>query len=201
MQPTDPARVVARMVCTFNRRDYRINKNILCLNHKHDKEEHFGDSTSFFSRAHIVTGINLVRQLLAEGIVHPTEVSIITGYEAQHKAYLAAVTYCHEHDAPGSEDWLNVHVHKIDTYQGKEANIAAIVDLVRMSQLGFMREPQRLNVACSRVRFGLYILYNQTGMKNALNRTPAFFVKAMLQDISENQLSYPAPATDYESEL
>lgn len=48
-------------VCNFSRRHYRINKNVICLDHKHGYEEQFPNSLSVFKNAHIVASISLVR--------------------------------------------------------------------------------------------------------------------------------------------
>ncbi|KAJ5383279.1 hypothetical protein N7517_001190 [Penicillium concentricum] len=96
-------------------------------------------STSILNYAHVVTGRNLVRRLLAENIVEPGKIAIIAGYEAQYTVYVAVAARCIEHDASGSEDWLNISIHKIDSFQGMEASIA-IIDVVRTNELGFMRE-------------------------------------------------------------
>lgn len=49
-------------------------------------------------------------------------------------------------------------VQKIETFQGNESDIV-IFDMAR--GLGFMRHFQRLNVAFSRGRYALYVIYNR----------------------------------------
>lgn len=62
-----------------------------------------------------------------------------------------------------------VRVATIDNYQGEEADVV-VVSLVRSNSrgnVGFLREPERINVVLSRARDGLIMMGNVTTLRNA----------------------------------
>ena len=63
-----------------------------------------------------------------------------------------------------------VEVAKVDSYQGREKKFV-IFDTVVASQIGFLREPGRLNVGLSRARDGLWIICNAKGLEDACKKT------------------------------
>ena len=63
----------------------------------------------------------------------------------------------------------SVRVATVDNYQGEEANIV-IVSLVRSNTdrtIGFLKEPERVNVMLSRARHGQIVIGNKTTMESA----------------------------------
>ena len=68
-----------------------------------------------------------------------------------------------------------VRVATIDNYQGEEADVV-IISLVRSNQegsIGFLREPERVNVLLSRARHGEIIIGNDETLRHAKNRAGA----------------------------
>lgn len=64
-----------------------------------------------------------------------------------------------------------IRVATIDNYQGEESDIV-VASLVRSNSkgsVGFLREPERINVLLSRARNGLILIGNSTTLRNASN--------------------------------
>jgi len=104
---------------------------------------------------------DLVRQELrslngfAEAHGQKYKVCILTPYGGQLNALRRMLE-------PEMHKWeeLDLDINTVDAYQGREADIA-ILSLVRSDRgkrLGFLKEPERLNVALSRGKFGLIII-------------------------------------------
>eukprot|EP00397_Hematodinium_sp_SG-2012_P000289 GEMP01000289.1.p1 GENE.GEMP01000289.1~~GEMP01000289.1.p1 ORF type:complete len:2487 (+),score=732.48 GEMP01000289.1:46-7506(+) len=77
---------------------------------------------------------------------------------------------------PGVEKGVkSVRVATIDNYQGEEADVV-IGSLVRNNaqrSIGFLREPERVNVLLSRARYGLILIGNRTCLTKTRNRCGA----------------------------
>lgn len=98
----------------------------------------------------------LFRYLIRKGYKYG-QIAILTPYQAQVDNLKLALL--HEHH-PCSRDFPLVST--IDSFQGKEADIV-VLSLVRSNKhrkLGFCRSSNRVAVALSRARHGLYILGN-----------------------------------------
>jgi serine/threonine protein kinase len=83
----------------------------------------------------------------------PIKVAILTGYSAQ-RTHLDSIL------AAESRPHLDVEVHTVDAYQGREADLV-ILSVTRSNktrQSGFLGERERINVALSRARFALWIV-------------------------------------------
>eukprot|EP00667_Euglena_gracilis_P000393 EG_transcript_393 len=110
-----------------------------------EAEEGFKGSQWNPQEVHMAT--SLAKYLLANGL-RPTQVTAVTPYVGQLRALRAAVT----------EQGLDIDVQTVDTFQGGE-NDVIILSLVRTQKLtDFLRRQNRMCVALSRARFGLYIL-------------------------------------------
>lgn len=69
-------------------------------------------------------------------------------------------------------DHRKVRISTVDNYQGEENDII-LLSLVRSNnfdQIGFLKTSNRICVALSRARNGLYIFGNKTCLKNAVNK-------------------------------
>ncbi|KXZ51993.1 hypothetical protein GPECTOR_10g1015 [Gonium pectorale] len=69
----------------------------------------------------------------------------------------------------GSRDRPGVRIATIDNYQGEEADVV-IASLVRSNDsgsVGFLREPERINVLLSRARHGMILIGNAATLRNA----------------------------------
>ena len=65
-----------------------------------------------------------------------------------------------------------MRISTVDNYQGEENDII-LLSLVRSNnfdQIGFLKTSNRICVALSRARNGLYIFGNKTCLKNAVNK-------------------------------
>ncbi|KAH8374720.1 hypothetical protein KR200_004620 [Drosophila serrata] len=91
--------------------------------------------------------------LVAEADYQPRDIVILTPYNAQIECIVKKLPrkYC-----------TGIKVASVDSFQGLEANIV-LLSLVRSNksgQIGFLRQPNRVCVALSRARRGLYIIGN-----------------------------------------
>jgi superfamily I DNA and/or RNA helicase len=83
------------------------------------------------------------------------DIAIIAGYQAQVKAIENAIR-----DQRMAWSGLRIRVNTVDAFQGSEADVC-IYSVVRSNdrgEIGFLREPPRLNVALSRARDLLIIV-------------------------------------------
>lgn len=96
--------------------------------------------------------VNLCRYLLHQDY-QPSQITILTTYTGQ--------LYCLRKLMPSAE-FSGVKVHVVDKYQGEENDIV-ILSLVRSNaegRVGFLQIPNRVCVALSRAKKGLYCLGN-----------------------------------------
>ena len=76
-------------------------------------------------------------------------------------------------------------VVSVDNYQGEENNII-ILSLVRSNQnddIGFLKMNNRLCVALSRAKHGLFVIGNLVGLKNSSTMFQEILVKAKQQQL------------------
>ncbi|KAH8816936.1 P-loop containing nucleoside triphosphate hydrolase protein [Xylogone sp. PMI_703] len=100
--------------------------------------------------------VGFYNYLILNGIKH-SQISILTFYNGQRKAILKCLR---NHRNIGSNTYFNVFT--IDSYQGEE-NDVILLSLVRSNEylnIGFLENKNRLVVALSRARRGLYIFGN-----------------------------------------
>lgn len=83
----------------------------------------------------------------------PLKVAVLTGYAGQ-KAHLEIVL------GAGNRASLETECHTVDAYQGREADVVllSITRSNKQYKAGFLAERQRINVALSRARYGLWIV-------------------------------------------
>ncbi|KAK3574831.1 hypothetical protein QTP86_018421, partial [Hemibagrus guttatus] len=125
--------------------------NLFFLDHKsHEEEIRDGRSHQNLHEAHFV--VDLCRYLLRQEY-QPSQITILTTYTGQ--------LYCLRKLMPSAE-FSGVKVHVVDKYQGEENDIV-ILSLVRSNQegrVGFLQIPNRVCVALSRAKKGLYCIGN-----------------------------------------
>ncbi|XP_053354042.1 NFX1-type zinc finger-containing protein 1 [Clarias gariepinus] len=128
-----------------------ILTNMFFIDHKsHEEEIKDGRSHQNFHEARFV--VELCRYLLRQDY-QPSQITILTTYTGQ--------LYCLRKLMPSAE-FSGVKVHVVDKYQGEENDIV-ILSLVRSNQegnVGFLKIPNRVCVALSRAKMGLYCLGN-----------------------------------------
>jgi len=91
-----------------------------------------------------------VRRLISRGVA-PTQIALITPYEAQARTLRARLT---DVEAAGLE------IGTVDGFQGRE-NEVVVVDLVRCNEageVGFLADVRRMNVALTRARRHLLVV-------------------------------------------
>jgi AAA domain/DNA helicase ZGRF1-like, N-terminal domain/GRF zinc finger len=94
----------------------------------------------------------LVCALLDNTPIEPSQIGVIVFYTAQAIAIADLLA-----KAPPSLGAALVQVSTVDAFQGAERDII-ILSCVRTSQLGFIADPNRLNVALTRARRHLFIV-------------------------------------------
>lgn len=111
----------------------------------------------------IATFLRRAETLAAAARKKPT-VAVLTGYAAQRDALQTRI-------ARSSQQWphLDIECQTVDAFQGREADIV-IYSLTRSNnrrQLGFIKDPPRLNVAFSRAQDVLVIVGDDEFARNA----------------------------------
>jgi hypothetical protein len=96
-------------------------------------------------------------------------VAVIAGYTGQVEALREMISQ-------GIAEWpdIDIECNTVDAFQGREADIC-IYSVVRSNphfELGFLREPTRLNVALSRGRSALVIIGDFMFCRNIRGRNP-----------------------------
>ncbi|KAF4079021.1 hypothetical protein AMELA_G00188300 [Ameiurus melas] len=128
-----------------------IITNIFFIEHKsHEVEIKDGRSHQNLHEAHFV--VELCRYFLRQDY-EPSKITILTTYTGQ--------LYCLRKLMPSAE-FAGVKVHVVDKYQGEENDIV-ILSLVRSNsegRVGFLQIPNRVCVALSRAKKGLYCIGN-----------------------------------------
>jgi superfamily I DNA and/or RNA helicase len=162
----------AQRLALWNMDEYKVNSNALLPNVPWATEELI--ATSFANAGNRKVVLGLAGKLVRAGLCEPKDIAILVGYEAQWGLYIKDL-----HELAGTDRsmaWSSVRAFKIDAIQGNEADIV-IFDYVRTGKKhGFMGAFRRLNVACSRGRFGFYLVASASTLKTVQRfgyRTPS----------------------------
>ena len=86
-----------------------------------------------------------------------------------------------------------VRVATIDNYQGEESDVV-VVSLVRSNSrgnIGFLREPERINVLLSRARHGCILIGNTSTLRNASDATARKHWGVVLDLLQQRGEIYP----------
>ncbi|KAJ5342749.1 hypothetical protein N7541_011873 [Penicillium brevicompactum] len=119
--------------------------------------------TSFANAGNRAVVLDLVRKLVRDGLAEAKDIVVLVGYEAQWRQYIKDLHALARTDPTVA--WNSVRPFNIDAIQGNEADIV-IFDFVRCGrQRGFMGDARRMNVACSRGRFGFYLVASASTLK------------------------------------
>ncbi|XP_030230322.1 NFX1-type zinc finger-containing protein 1 isoform X2 [Gadus morhua] len=128
-----------------------IQTNLFFLEHRH-LEENLRDGKSHENQHEAMFVVALCRYLLMQDY-NPEQITILTTYSGQ--------LFCLRNMMRSSE-FAGVKVHVVDKYQGEENDIV-LLSLVRsntMGSVGFLSIPNRVCVALSRAKKGLYCIGN-----------------------------------------
>ncbi|KAJ5399284.1 hypothetical protein N7465_009773 [Penicillium sp. CMV-2018d] len=162
----------AERLASWNMDQHKVNSNALILDVPWTTEERIG--TSFANAGNRKVVLDLTRKLVRAGLSEPKDIVILVGYEAQWRLYIKDLRELAQTEP--SVAWSSVRAFMIGAIQGNEADIV-IFDYVRSGkQHGFMGAFRRLNVACSRSRFGFYLVASARTLKTVERfgyRTPS----------------------------
>eukprot|EP00536_Pseudo-nitzschia_multiseries_P007577 jgi/Psemu1/195979/e_gw1.180.79.1 len=176
-----------------------VNENVVFIDHDNPEDKQEVDSldakrtsTTKANTFEVEMCVEIVRYFLLQGY-SPAQIVVLTPYLGQLSKITRAMrkelqnvdAYISEKDLDEFEgdeqDELagaekvsksnTVRCSSVDNYQGEESDIV-IASLVRCNEngsIGFLKEPQRVNVLLSRARYGMFIV----GSYNTLMGTPA----------------------------
>ncbi|XP_040890146.1 NFX1-type zinc finger-containing protein 1 [Toxotes jaculatrix] len=128
-----------------------LNTNLFFVEHSYPEEE-IKDGRSHQNRHEAMFVVALCRYLLFQDY-KPEQITILTTYTGQ--------LHCLRRLMPASQ-FSGVKVHVVDKYQGEENDIV-LLSLVRSNmqgKVGFLSIPNRVCVALSRAKKGLYCICN-----------------------------------------
>ena len=91
----------------------------------------------------------LLRDVLGKHEASPSDVVIVAPYAAQCRCVLSLLD-----DVPSAR---GVHVHTVDSFQGREAEVVLLSICRTGNHCGFWSDGRRLNVACTRAKSSLYV--------------------------------------------
>lgn len=114
------------------------------------------DGCSFFNMHEVYMALGLAQYLIQQHRVAPQKITILATYTSQLHQFF------NERRNGGMRILNDVRITVVDNFQGEE-NDVIILSLVRNnnnSSVGFLRTANRVCVALSRARNGLYILGN-----------------------------------------
>uniref|UniRef100_A0A7N6AWJ7 RZ-type domain-containing protein n=1 Tax=Anabas testudineus TaxID=64144 RepID=A0A7N6AWJ7_ANATE len=130
-----------------------LNANLFFVEHNHLEEE-IKDGRSHQNQHEAEFVVALCRYLLLQDY-KPEQITILTTYTGQ--------LHCLRKKMPARE-FSGVKVHVVDKYQGEENDIV-LLSLVRsnlVGKVGFLNIPNRVCVALSRAKKGLYCIGNSS---------------------------------------
>lgn len=171
------------------------------------REELSVSGTSYLNRVEAQQCEKIVTFLL-NSFVSPNEIGIITPYEGQ-RSYI--VNYMQMNGSLPKILYQDVEVANVDGFQGREKDYI-ILTCVRSnyrSELGFVSDPRRLNVALTRGKYGLIILGNPSCLaRNILwNNLLIHFqekkclVEGSLNSLHECIMRFPKPKKYYNKHI
>lgn len=136
----------------FNREHVMgIEKDVFFISHSH-AEDQKGESQSSLNEFEAKYVMRLTRYLIQQGYKRQ-DITVLTPYAGQ--------MFCIRDLMPKSE-FLGIRISILDNYQGEENKII-ILSLVRSNKegrLGFLKKENRICVALSRAKIGLYVIGN-----------------------------------------
>ncbi|KAG7494034.1 NFX1-type zinc finger-containing protein 1 [Solea senegalensis] len=152
-----------------------LNTNLFFVEHNHLEEMKDGKSHQNLHEAMFV--VALCRYLLLQEY-KPEQITILTTYTSQF--------HCLRKLMPASQ-FLGVRVHVVDKYQGEENDII-LLSLVRSNhhgKVGFLSIPNRVCVALSRAKKGLYCIGNSATLSRVKLWTNIFHTLREKKQIGE----------------
>ena len=128
-----------------------IEKDVFFVSHIHDEYQK-GESQSYSNEFEARYVMRLTRYLLQQGYKRQ-DITVLTPYSGQ--------MFCIRDLMPKSE-FAGIRISILDNYQGEENEII-LLSLVRSNKegkIGFLKKENRICVALSRAKIGLYVIGN-----------------------------------------
>ncbi|XP_057380709.1 NFX1-type zinc finger-containing protein 1-like [Daphnia carinata] len=132
-----------------------MTRSVFFLDHDHPEAREEGGS-SFYNSHEAAMTLRLAHFLCDQGI-QQEKITVLVTYAAQMRSLQA-----HRKEQYKLRSLDRIHITTVDNYQGEENDII-ILSLVRnnaIKSVGFLKTPNRVCVALSRARHGLFILGN-----------------------------------------
>ncbi|CDJ52087.1 hypothetical protein EBH_0002750 [Eimeria brunetti] len=117
--------------------------------------------TSKYSLVEIDPILAILRSVLQCGTIRPSEIGILTPYDAQKARIRSALN-----DSFDKTLCYHIDVDSVDGFQGKEKDLI-IFSAVRSNprgEIGFLKDARRLNVMLTRARRGLLVVGDQLSL-------------------------------------
>ncbi|EEH05190.1 DNA helicase [Histoplasma capsulatum G186AR] len=153
--------LTSRRVSRFNRK-YGKERTAIYLDVAGSKEE-LNSTKSKANLDHRKIVLELAASLLRENVVLGSQIAIITPYSYQRNMYRCDVSSMARAHPQIGQKLLDIVITTIDGFQGREREVC-IVDLTCTERIGFLHAAQRINVALSRAKCGLYVVGNVRAM-------------------------------------
>lgn len=118
-------------------------------------EEQNQDTSSFYNWGEVQYIIYLLDVYFRNNVL-PENIGIITGYRDQVNLIFSLLVQSY-----GYKNAKRFEINTVDSFQGREKDII-ILSLVRSHEVGFFRDPKRINVALTRAKKQLVIIGNLT---------------------------------------
>lgn len=121
-------------------------------------EEISGSGTSYLNRTEAAMVESVITAFL-QSDVQPSHIGVVTPYEGQ-RTYL--MNHMQMYGTLNKSLYESIEVASVDAFQGREKDYV-IFSCVRSNdrqELGFLRDPRRMNVALTRAKYGLVIIGN-----------------------------------------
>ncbi|PFH32354.1 AAA family protein [Besnoitia besnoiti] len=121
--------------------------------------------TSKYSLAEIDPIVAILQSVANEGSVLPSQIGVLTPYDAQKARLRKAINETFEPPA-----CYHIEVDSVDGFQGKEKDLI-IFSAVRSNprgEIGFLRDPRRMNVMLTRAKRGVIVIGDQLTLWNDL---------------------------------
>ena len=138
----------------LNKPDIRgVSRNVFFVTHQFAEDED-ADTLSHLNKHEAEFIVGLCRYLLKQEY-KPSEITVLTTYRAQ-------MFYLQKLMPKDSEEFKGVNITVVDNYQGEENEIV-LLSLVRSNEgkkVGFLKTENRINVALSRARNGMFVIGN-----------------------------------------
>ncbi|CAG5118745.1 unnamed protein product [Candidula unifasciata] len=155
----------------------RVNGNVCFIQHgEHDSQEQ--DTSTFTNKFEAEFVIGLCEYILLQGQFKAEQITILSPYAGQiHFIKNQMQTLARSHKT--ADKLKGVKISSVDNYQGNENDII-LLSLVRSNEdneIGFLKANNRICVALSRAKIGLYVVGNFAGLSQS---------SALMQDITNN---------------